>query len=178
MAFEDQAVSSFLDKFVVSPCKNSSSSGFLEFLPSLFKEVNYDGRFALRWAVLAAGYASLSKDLEDERLSEIALLHYGKALSVLGKSLVVSQIEPDDHILMTIVILDLFEVSDLLILGSAKVIEVQTLHLPDPSITGAHAGGMAHMLRLRGPDQLQNPRGWSLFRLSHHRWVGLPVSYT
>lgn len=31
---------------------------------------------------------------------------------------------------------------------------------------------MAHILRLRGPEQMHGPRGWSLFRLSHHRWVG------
>ena len=31
---------------------------------------------------------------------------------------------------------------------------------------------MAQILRLRGPDQIYGARGWSLFRLSHHRLVG------
>ncbi len=30
---------------------------------------------------------------------------------------------------------------------------------------------MAQLLRLRGPDQIYGARGWSLFRLSHHRLV-------
>lgn len=30
---------------------------------------------------------------------------------------------------------------------------------------------MAQLLRLRGSDLVYNPRGWSLFRLAHHRVV-------
>lgn len=30
---------------------------------------------------------------------------------------------------------------------------------------------MTQILRLRGPDQIYGARGWSLFRLSHHRLV-------
>ncbi|KAL9585537.1 MAG: hypothetical protein Q9212_001462 [Teloschistes hypoglaucus] len=150
---DDQAVSSFFDRFIGCPCNDRSTPGFLDCLPGLFKEVNREGRSALRWAVLAAGYASLSSDQEDKRTSQMALDSYGHALSVLGKCLADPKFDPDDHILMTIVILDLFE----------------TLHLPNATVKGSHAGGMAHILRLRGPGQLLEPRGWSLFRLSHYR---------
>ncbi|KAL8777957.1 MAG: hypothetical protein Q9203_002276 [Teloschistes exilis] len=150
---DEQAVSSFFDRFIGCPCNDRSTPGFLDCLPGLFKEVNREGRSALRWAVLAAGYAGLSSDQEDKRTSQLALYCYGHALSVLGTCLADPKLDPDDHILMTVVILDLFE----------------TLHLPNAIIKGSHAGGMAHMLRLRGPGQLQEPRGWSLFRLSHHR---------
>ena len=34
---------------------------------------------------------------------------------------------------------------------------------------------MAQILRLRGPEQIYGARGWSLFRLSHHRLVGSSV---
>lgn len=37
---------------------------------------------------------------------------------------------------------------------------------------GSHAEAMAQILRLRGPNQIYSARGWSLFRLSHHRLVG------
>jgi hypothetical protein len=36
---------------------------------------------------------------------------------------------------------------------------------------GSHAEAMAQILRLRGPNQIYGARGWSLFRLSHHRLV-------
>ena len=51
------------------------------------------------------------------------------------------------------------------------LINLQTVYLRDPAVSGSHAVGMAHILRLRGPDQIYGARGWSLFRLSHHRIV-------
>lgn len=108
---DDQALSSFFDRFIGCPCNDRSTPGFLDCLPGLFKEVNREGRFALRWAVLAAGYAGLSSDQEGKRTSQMALDCYGHALSVLGKYLADPKFDPDDHILMTIVILDLFEVN-------------------------------------------------------------------
>ncbi|KAI4252986.1 MAG: hypothetical protein LQ352_003961 [Teloschistes flavicans] len=158
---DHQAVSSFFERFVGCPCNDRSTPGFLDCLPALFKEVNMEGRSALRWAVLAAGYAGLPKDQENRRTSHLALYCYGHALSVLGNILADPEFDPDDHVLMTVVILDLFE----------------TLHLPNATIKGSHAGGMAHILRLRGPQQLQEPRGWSLFRLSHHRLQMQQMTY-
>ena len=76
--------------------------------------MSYDGKFALRWAVLAAGYASLSTDQDDIRVQNTALECYGRALSALGKALADPKVAPDDHVLMSIVILDLFEASNLL----------------------------------------------------------------
>jgi hypothetical protein len=32
---------------------------------------------------------------------------------------------------------------------------------------------MAQILRLRGANQIYEPRSWSLFRLAHHRLVGV-----
>lgn len=49
--------------------------------------------------------------------------------------------------------------------------DLQTVYLRDATVTGSHAVGMAQILRLRGPDQIYGARGWSLFRLSHHRIV-------
>ncbi|KAK8060176.1 hypothetical protein PG996_010106 [Apiospora saccharicola] len=105
------------------PCNESSSPGFLEHLPSLFKEVNVEGRYALRWAVRAASYAEAARDSEGSHIVQNALHCYGEALSALGESLA----------------------------------------------AGAHTQGMAQILRIRGSDQFYNPRGWSLFRLAHHR---------
>ncbi|KAL8691426.1 MAG: hypothetical protein Q9218_003344 [Villophora microphyllina] len=158
---DDHAIAFFFERFTGCPCNDRSTPGFLDFLPGLFKEVNVEGRFALRWAVLAAGYAGLSTDQQDKRIGNIALHCYGQAISVLGRCLADPELDPDDHILMTIVVLDLFE----------------TLHLPDTTTKGSHAGGMAHILRLRGAGQLHGPRGWSLFRLSHHRWRMQQMTY-
>ncbi|KAK7956329.1 uncharacterized protein PG986_005551 [Apiospora aurea] len=150
---EDRAVEQFMDKYVLYPCNETSSPGFLEHLPSLFKEVNVEGRYALRWAVRAAAYAEAARDSEGSHVAQKALHCYGEALSALGESLAEPGKTPDDYDLMAIVVLDLFE----------------ALFLPDISKVGAHAQGMAQMLRLRGSDQFYNPRGWSLFRLAHHR---------
>jgi hypothetical protein len=51
------------------------------------------------------------------------------------------------------------------------LIDLQTVYLRDPPAAGSHTVGMAQILRLRGPDQIYGARGWSLFRLSHHRIV-------
>ncbi|KAF4339396.1 negative acting factor [Fusarium beomiforme] len=83
----------------------------------------------------------------------MSLEYYGHALGALGRSLAEWNKTPDDYDLMTVVMLDIFE----------------TLFMPESSINGAHAQGMAHILRLRGHEQFHNPRGWGLFRLAHHR---------
>jgi hypothetical protein len=107
---EDQAVDNFIDKYVIYPCNQTSSPGFLEHLPCMFQEVNIDGRYALRWAVRAAAYADVSKDQESDVISRKALQCYGMALSALGESLAAPRKVPDDYDLMTVVILDIFEV--------------------------------------------------------------------
>jgi hypothetical protein len=150
---EDQAVSQFFDKFVMYPCNNRSSPGFLEHLPSLFKDVQVEGRLALRWAVRAASYASLSAESENPTIGNKALQCYGSALTSLAEALADTKRKPDDYVLMTVVVLDMFE----------------SIYLKDQAALGSHTGGMAGILRLRGPDQIYGSRGWSMFRLSHHR---------
>ncbi|KAI2464103.1 hypothetical protein F4781DRAFT_86651 [Annulohypoxylon bovei var. microspora] len=150
---EDEAVNCFIDKYVVYPCAETSAPGFLEHLPSLFRDVNVEGRFALRWAVRAAAYADLSKGQNNDALANKAFHCYGLSLSALGESLSSQGKVPDDYDLMTAVMLDIFE----------------TFFIEEPAMRGAHAQGMAQILRLRGSDQIYSPRGWSLFRLAHHR---------
>ncbi|KAI0161841.1 hypothetical protein GGR52DRAFT_586104 [Hypoxylon sp. FL1284] len=158
---ENELVDRFLDKYVIYPCSESSSPGFLEHLPCLFKDVNVKGRFALRWAVRAAAYADCSTAQESEALANKAFHCYGMSLSALGDSLSAAGKVPDDYDLMTTVMLDIFE----------------TLFTDNPAMRGAHAQGMAQILRLRGPDQIYNPRGWSLFRLAHHRIQKQQLAY-
>lgn len=107
---QDQAVSNFFEKYVMYPGKNSQS-GFLEHLPCLFGEVNVDGRYALRWAVQAAALADASRDHQPQAgLATQALDCYGKALAALSQSLSEKGKIPDDYDLMTVVVLDVFEV--------------------------------------------------------------------
>ena len=54
------------------------------------------------------------------------------------------------------------------------LIDIQTVYLHDSKASGSHTVGMAQILRLRGPNQIYGARGWSLFRLSHHRIVRIP----
>ncbi|KAH6982090.1 hypothetical protein BKA56DRAFT_672863 [Ilyonectria sp. MPI-CAGE-AT-0026] len=150
---EDHAVAMFMDKYVIYPCHESSSPGFLEHLPVLFQEVNVDGRHALRWAVQAAAIADLSREHDPKLLAPRALECYGQALGALGRSLAEKGKIPDDYDLMAVVILDMFE----------------TFFMPGVSSVESHTQGMAHILRLRGHEQFHDPRGWSLFRLAHHR---------
>jgi hypothetical protein len=107
---EEQATEQFLEKYVIYPCNQTSSPGFLEHLPCMFKEVNVEGRYALRWAIQAAAYADASKGQDGDALIRKALQCYGMALSALGDSLAVPGKVPDDYDLMTVVILDIFEV--------------------------------------------------------------------
>ncbi|VUC30935.1 unnamed protein product [Clonostachys rosea] len=144
---KDEAVSNFLDNYVLYPCHESSSPGFLEHLPGLFKEVNVNGRLALRWAVEAASLADYSCRKNDENSARKALQQYSQSLNALSKSLSKNGKEPDDYDLMTVV----------------------TLFIHDENSFGAHSQGMAHILRLRGHKQFHDPRGWGLFRLAHHR---------
>ena len=103
-------MSHFFEKYVMYPCNDGSSPGFLEHLPVLFEEVKAGERLALRWAVRAAAYASLSKDQDNAALGNHALKCYGLALSAIRDALAAPHTAPDDYILMTVVILDLFEV--------------------------------------------------------------------
>lgn len=84
---EEQAVDQFIDRYVIYPCNQTSSPGFLEHLPCMFKEVNIEGRHALRWAVQAAAYADVSTNQESNALANKALQCYGMALGALGESL-------------------------------------------------------------------------------------------
>jgi hypothetical protein len=100
-----------MDNYVIYPCNESSSSGFLEHLPGLFKEVNVNGRYALRWAVQATALADYSVGrVDSQEIAGQALEYYSQSLSALGKSLAKKGKQPDDHDLMTVVILDIFEV--------------------------------------------------------------------
>lgn len=107
---EDIAVDQFFEKYVMYPCNQGSSPGFLEHLPSLFREFRNEGRLALRWAVRAAAYASLSNGQDNAALGNKALECYGRSLSALGDALKANTKAPDDFCLMTVVILDIFEV--------------------------------------------------------------------
>ncbi|KAI3318685.1 hypothetical protein HD806DRAFT_540032 [Xylariaceae sp. AK1471] len=154
ISIDDEAVNQFMDKFVMHPYNETSSPGFLEHLPSMYQEVNVEGRFALRWAVGAAALADLSRSQNSDQLAQKALHCYGMSLQALGQSLAEPGKAPDDYDLMTMVMLDIFE----------------TFHNLDNARKGMHAQGMAQILRLRSYDeQVYNPRGWSLFRLAHHR---------
>lgn len=77
----------------------------------MFNEVNVEGRYALRWAVQAAAFADISKNQESNALASKAFQCYGMALSALGESLSTPGKEPDDYDLMTVVVLDIFEVN-------------------------------------------------------------------
>jgi hypothetical protein len=108
---EDAEAWQFFDRFVMYPCNSGSSLGFLEHLPSLFKESNVQHRYALRYAVLAAAHASEEEDPCDMTGKQQAFHYYGLALSALSECLKEAITEQDDHVLMTIVVLDIFEVS-------------------------------------------------------------------
>jgi hypothetical protein len=107
---EKRAVDKFFEKFVLFPCNSGSSSGFLEQLPCLFEEVQTEGRVALRWAVRAVSFASLSNEQGSEELGRKAHVCYGKALEALGATLRNKEESVSDYTLMTVVVLDLFEV--------------------------------------------------------------------
>jgi hypothetical protein len=168
---DDQVANLFIDKYVLLPCNESSSAGFLEHLPSLFKEVNIQGHYALRFAVQACAFADLSREQSSEALARKSLEFYGHALTALGQSLAEKHKTPDDYDLMTTVMLDMFEVYSWSKTRQRMLIFRQTLFMPDSLSAGSHAQGMAHILRLRGHEQFYDPRGWGLFRLAHHRLV-------
>jgi hypothetical protein len=110
VSVEDESVDKFMNKYVMYPCNESSTPGFLEHLPCMFKEVNVEGRLALRYAVQAAAFADLSAGADDSELAQKALKCYGMSLSALGQSLSGPGKVPDDYDLMTVVMLDIFEV--------------------------------------------------------------------
>jgi hypothetical protein len=107
---EDQAVNQFFEKYVMYPCNQGSSPGFLEHLPSLFKDCRVEGRLALRWAVRAAAYGGLANGQSNTNIGKKAQECYGLALKALTEALNDPKQAPDDYTLMTVVVLDLFEV--------------------------------------------------------------------
>ncbi|RKL24983.1 hypothetical protein BFJ72_g14172 [Fusarium proliferatum] len=169
---DEQIANIFMEKYVLLPCNESSSPGFLEHLPCLFKEVNIEGRYALRFAVQACALADLSREKSSEELVERSLELYGYALSALGQSLAEKNKTPDDYDLMAVVMLDIFEVNTLHnCTQPTKLTLLRTIFMPDSSTTGAHAQGMAHILRLRGQEQFHDPRGWGLPLPESQGWL-------
>lgn len=172
----DAAVSQFFDRYVLYPCNDTSTPGFLEHLPCLFQEVNIEGRQALRWAVQATALADVSRlEESNEKAAGAAFDCYGEALSALRESLSEKGKIPDDYDLMTVVVLDIFEVRFVLPnrCDVGLILLFKTLFMPDYVDNQSHAQGMAHILRLRGHDQFYDARSWGLFRLAHHRVVSL-----
>jgi hypothetical protein len=87
-SLEDQAVDQFFEKYFMYPCNDGSSPGFSEHLPSLLQQMKHkEGRVALRWAIRAASYASLSNEQDSPALGNKALEYYDLALSALEESL-------------------------------------------------------------------------------------------
>lgn len=159
---EDQAIQDFFAKYTLLPYDfpptsigkhnlesshytraQRASQGFLEFLPCTFEEVNVRGRYALRWAVQAAALADAGSHIvpSDGAASAAqaglatghrALECYGKALSALAESLGKQGKIPDDYDLMTVVILDLFEVSQSW-LHDARALEEPARTYPSPT---------------------------------------------
>jgi hypothetical protein len=109
-SLEEHIVDQFMERYVIYPCNQTSSPGFLEHLPSMVKEVNIDGRYALRWAVQAAANADVSKNQDSDLLATKAFYCYGMSLKSLSDSLAEPGKVPDDYDLMTVVVLDIFEV--------------------------------------------------------------------
>ncbi|KAL2208374.1 hypothetical protein CC79DRAFT_567195 [Sarocladium strictum] len=178
---EEQITLDFMDKFVIYPCEESSTPGFLEHLPCLFREVNVKGRYALRWAVQASAFADISKSQNKRDFATKALEYYGNSLVALEKSLGKEGKEPDDYDLMTVVMLDIFEVRLISLVTPyspchpGQLTSIKSVYLPDQKQSGSHAQGMAHILRLRGYEQFHEPRGWGLFRVAHHRLVSVSL---
>jgi hypothetical protein len=115
---EKNVIDSFFNKYVLPPCTSTSTPGFLEYLPMLFEEVPIAGRTSLRHAVRAVSYASLATSMskvspEVKDVRRCADMYYGKALKCLSETLASEKDEEkvSDYALMTVVLLDLFEVS-------------------------------------------------------------------
>ncbi|KAI1266415.1 hypothetical protein F5Y18DRAFT_416299 [Xylariaceae sp. FL1019] len=161
-AEEDEIASQFFEKYVMYPCNSNSLPGFLEHLPVLFHEARVESRKALRCAVLSASYASIAAGSGNSEMEKKALELYGEALCALGDALKSNTEPPDGYVLMTIVVLDIFE----------------TVYLGQSASDSSHAEGMKLVLRLRGPNQIYGPRGWSLFRLAHHRLLKQQLAYS
>jgi hypothetical protein len=118
---EKHIIEAFFQQYVIPPCTANSTPGFLEYLPMLFEEVAIPGRTSLRHAVRAVSYASLAASLSDHpenqnQVRRYADTYYGHALQSLGEMLASEKDEEkvSDYALMTIVVLDLFEVRLLL----------------------------------------------------------------
>ena len=94
-------------------------------------------------------------------LHRAAFHSYSQALRKLRADLHEPRAAADNATLMTIIMLDQMEI----------------YCYPDRSLPlGTHFAGLIHVLQLRGKAQLFSHRGWSLFRIAHHRLVSQPTS--
>ena len=107
---ESRATDEILWRYLNTANDHFSSVAFLQHLPCMFEEANIPGRYALRFAVQAASLADVGQAHHNEHMKTRALECYGLCLSALAKSLRMPGKIPDDYDLMSIVILDLFEV--------------------------------------------------------------------
>lgn len=157
-AWVDQIIGIFFSHHVLTTdVYNTSLPGYMEELPSMFHAAPIDS--ALVEAVKAASLMGALNRNEVERGSDFhdtALRSYSQALRKLRSDLQEPTTATSDETLMTIIMLD----------------QMETYSYPDrPLPLGPHLTGLIYVMQLRGSAQLFSQRGWSLFRVAHHRLV-------
>lgn len=135
--------------------------GYLEELPSMYHHTSADSALAesVR-AVSLMGALSRNELEKGSAFHEMALSSYSQALRKLRMDLENPETATCDETLMTIIMLDQME-----------TYSYQNRSLP----LGAHFAGLIYVMQLRGQAQLFSQRGWSLFRVAHHRLVSKVV---
>lgn len=162
-AMIDQSIGLFFSHHVLTTdVYTNCLPGYLEELPSMYRHAPTDS--ALTESVKAAslmGALSRNELQRGSALHDMALRSYSQALRKLRVDLENPETATDDATLMTIIMLD----------------QMETYSYPDrPLPLGAHFAGLIYVMQLRGQAQLFSERGWSLFRVAHHRLVSQVVS--
>lgn len=161
-AMIDQIIGLFFSHHVLTTdVYTNCLPGYLEELPPMYHNASTDS--ALVESVKAVSLMGALSRNELERGSafhDMALRSYSQALRKLRMDLENPETATEDATLMTIIMLD----------------QMETYAYPDRSLPlGAHFAGLIYVMQLRGQAQLFSRRGWSLFRVAHHRLVS-PVA--
>ncbi|KAF4944882.1 hypothetical protein FSARC_14556, partial [Fusarium sarcochroum] len=149
---EDRARDIFYAEWITCSYDCGESPGHLELLPDMKARASQHSILGL--AVDAFALANIHHfQVSSCDLRHVARARYGSALAAIRKAVASGTFSGDDSMLMGLLIIDMFE----------------TAFMPYQEPLGPHCTAIEHLLTARGTQQVFSVKGWSLYRMAHHR---------
>jgi hypothetical protein len=156
---EVHAIRLFFQDYVLTPCSDKRSRGWLNFLPRLYEAAPHDP--VLQPALFAAAYANIAQKTESPDFSIKAISYYNVSLEMINKVLSDRLIATSDVAMTAVLLLGLYEC-----INSTNAADMDYFH---------HSEGLGALADLRG-SLLTEGSGLDLLQIVCCQMVSLDVT--